>query len=260
MIQIFTTPKNRPDFLEIQIKTLKKYLEEEFIFTVFNNANFESNRGNYNKINEICERYGVPVIDVKKDEAMIGFLEPFETAIGNTIFGGGGEYLNPNVTCAYSLCYGWREIVRANMKTCFLAPDVFLMEPIVLSEYLNENQLCFIPQRRKGVNGEPINYMLNSFFLVDVPNIQDPENINWWCGSVHGTRVDVGGQTHKYLEDNQKLKTLYISDPLFGPFNSQKFTIEGKSVLHYLRGSNWDHQSDSFHQSKTEWVNKILDI
>lgn len=260
MIKIFTTPKTRPDFLEIQIKSLKKYLQEDYEFIVFNNANFDQNKSNYNKINQICEEHKISVTDVTKDQKLIDFLEPFETAIGNTIFGGGGEYLNPNVTCAYSLCYGWREVIKSNMKTCFLAPDVFLMEPVVFSEYLDEYQLCFIPQRRKGAMGEPINYMLNSFFLVDVPNVSEPENINWWCGSVHGTKVDVGGQTHTYLEKYPDINKFEMGDPMFGPFNAQRFTIKDKSVLHYLRGSNWDNQTNEFHNVKTEWVNKVLDI
>jgi len=261
MIKIYTYFHRRPDFADLQIRSLKKYLKEEYELTIFNNAKFDTNKNNYNEINRICDEYGVKVLDVDKDEKLIDFYYQYEKAIGNEIFSGDGSYINPNVAVAYALCYMWDKFMcKEQDKVVFLQHDVFLSEPINFTQSMGNNELLYIPQVRMRDNGEPINYMWNTFFLADVAKIPEPETMNWWCGSVDGTRVDVGGQTYKYLDDHPDVKIKLIPHNEVTEFGSQRMMLGNKSVIHYYRGSNWDNQSEDWHKRKTEWLLKTLDL
>lgn len=261
MIKIYTYFHRRPDFAEIQIKSLKKYLKDEFELTVFNNAKFDIDKRNYNEINRICNELGVKVIDVEKEDAIIAPYLKLEEAIGNRIFSDDGSYINPNVAVAYSLCYIWDKFMcKEQHKVAFLQHDMFLKEPVSFVEYMGDNGLCYIPQSRTREDGSLINYMWNTFFLADVPNLPEPEKINWWCGSVDGIRVDVGGQTYKYLDDHTEVNKLIIPHVTLNEFGSQDIILGDKALIHYYRGSNWDRQTDDWHKRKTEWLLSAVNI
>ncbi len=261
MIKIYTYFHKRPDFADIQIRSLRKYLKEDFELLVFNNAKFDRDTTNYNEINNICNELGVKITDIEKDQAMMNFYLEYEKVIGNKIFSDDGSYLNPNVAVAYSLCYIWEKFMcKENGKVAFLQHDMFLKEPVSFTEYMQDNELCYMPQSRMRENGVPINYMWNTFFLADLSKLPMPETMSWWCGSVDGIHVDVGGQTYKYLDDNPEVKTCIIPHKEFGEFGSQKIELGDKSLIHYYRGSNWDRMSDDWHKRKTEWLLKTLNL
>lgn len=261
MIKIYTYFHRRPDFANIQIRSLKKYLQDPFELTVFNNANFDRDKSNYNEINRICKELDVTVLDIEKEDKIVDFYYKFEEAIGNKIFAEDGSYINPNVAVAYSLCYIWDKFMsKEQHKVAFLQHDMFLKEPISFLEYMKDNGLCYIPQSRKRDDGSLINYMWNTFFLADVPNLPKPETMNWWCGSVDGIRVDVGGQTYKYLDNHPEVKKLIIPHREVNEFGSQDIMLGDKSLIHYYRGSNWDNQSEDWHRRKTAWLLNAVNL
>lgn len=268
MIKIYTYFHKRPDFADIQIRSLRKYLQEDYELTVFNNAKFDADKNNYNEINRICNNYGVIVMDIEKEQSKIDFYQGFEDRLigkiphgGAKIFHDNGQYSSPNVAVAYSLCYIWDKFMaKETGKTVFLQHDMFLMEPINFADYMQDSTLCYIPQSRTREDGTPIHYMWNTFFLADISKLPAPETINWWCGGVDGIPVDVGGQTYKYLEDHPEIKLRKIGFDGFGPFGSQLIKLGDKSLLHYYRGSNWDHRTGDWHDNKTKWLTEILDV
>ncbi len=261
MIKIYTYFHKRPDFADMQIKSLRKYLKEDFELTVFNNAGFDCDKKNYDEINRRCKELQVPVINIDKDEDMINFYLKYETVLGNRIFNEDGSYLNPNVAVAYSLCYMWEKFMcKEKGKVAFLQHDIFLKEPISFTDYMKDSGLCYLPQSRMRTDGTLINYMWNTFFLADLSKLPEPETMNWWCGSVDGICVDVGGQTYKYLDDYPEIKTSIIPHKEIGEFGSQKIELGDKLIIHYYRGSNWDHQSEDWHRRKTKWLLEILNL
>jgi|ERR1700693_325514 len=265
MIKIFTFTFNKIDFIELQYRALQKNLKDEFVFTVFNNSTFGQERasGNYEKINAECHRLGIPVIDIQMDKKMAEDCQIMETAV--TIFNRGGSYTCANVAHAYAFYWAWKSVISKEKDPILILDfDMFLVAPIKLTDYLQNYQMCFVPQ---GI-GLTVDYIHPGFVLFDMSKLPDPESMNWWCGRVEGVPVDVGGHTSLYLAAHPELKTLKLAfqhvqdDPEtdFHPSDYAFLLIEGQPVfLHYYRGSNWNQQPSDYHIKKTEWLKKRLE-
>ncbi len=264
MLKIFTFAHKRPDFIGLQVRSFRQYLQEPFEFVVFNNAAFDQHRGPHDEINRQCDQWGAQVIDVQKEPEIVDWCQAQE--ITGPLFHESGRYSNPNVACAYPLCWAWaRHISKETSPICFLDSDIFLIQPVCISERLQTYDLCYIPQFRVGA----AEYMWNAFFSADLSRLPNPSTLNWWCGRVNDVPVDVGGQTCHYLKDHPELKVLRIhsafipDDPKtnFHPTNYEHIYFDDKLFgLHYRSGSNWNHQPAIYHEKKTRWLLEQLNL
>ena len=197
MLNIFTFAHKRPDFIELQLKSFRKYLQEDFKFWVFNNAAFDIQKDNYRKIEAECTRLGLDHRGILFDQEITDQAPKYNVG---PVFRPNGMYDNANVACAYPLCWAWERILsKMGNPMCIMDSDMFLVEPIKLTDYLKENDLCFVSQAR-----EHVRYAWNGIILANPPQLPVPETLNWWCGQVDGIPVDVGGQTYKYFNDYPK--------------------------------------------------------
>jgi hypothetical protein len=262
MITFFAFTSNRPDFIELQVKSFRKYLQEDFQFVLFNNSKFDRMQ-EYEGIQEMCKRYNVETHDVEKDQDLIDRCNAIEKSC--TVFNNHGSWSNNNCAGNYAACYIWEKfILKETGNICLLHPDVFLDRPITLSDYLKETPLCFIPQTREGLGG---NHMHDALVLADMSRLPDPNQIIWWGSLVNGIATDIGGQTFFYFKNHPDLKITHITpgycqdDPTldFHPSEYEVFSIDGKPIaLHYFRGSNWDRKSEQYHIKKTAWLHQRL--
>jgi len=266
MIKIYTFAHKRPDFIELQFKSFKKNIKEDFEFIVFNNANFDVDRTHYDGINKMCQSLGCQVIDIQKDNELATTLPHSTDPI---LFGHDGAYTNANMACAYPLCYAWQRILsKTDDKICIIDSDMFVTHPIELSPLLDKYQLCFVPQiRHNEINEKVAEYMWNGIVLANLQSLPDKEKINWWCGRVKDIPVDVGGQTTMYLDEHPELKLLHIrvrhipDEPTtnFHPSNYEIIWLEDQqAILHYRSGSNWNNMSPDYHVKKTRWLRHKL--
>ena len=261
MLKIYTFAHKRPDFVELQIKSFNKYLQEPFEFTVFNTANFDvfsraTLDSNYNEIHRICKYYNLACIDVERDQELVNKHQGYEPV---PIFSPNRELGNPCIACAYPLCWGWDNFIsKQNGSILILDSDMFLFQSVTFTDLLNKYQIYYVPQ-----NSDGIEYMWNGIVLADLSNLPDLGMINWFCGNIKGNiPVDVGGQTYRYLETHPDLKKHYIGqenvwdDPEldFHPSDYQTLWLEDRAVLHYRRGSNWLYRDYEYHRNKTIWL------
>lgn len=269
MIHLFTTAYNRPDFIALQVRSFRKFLLDEFTFTVINSAVFDR-PGDSHSIRTACADLGVACIDVQRDNGLVARCEALELRGDSKVFNHAGGYLNANVGAAYPSCWAWENFIgRRRDRICFLHSDVFLAAPIHFGTLLDEHPLCYLPQA-KELNGVTVRYMWDAFILADLAKLPAPESVSLWCGGVHGVPVDVGGQSAHYLTahpDVTKLEMIgrHIAEDLdcttFAPANYEIFSFKGDTdMLHYRSGSNWDHKSDDYHRAKTEWLKARLGL
>ncbi len=255
VIRLFTFAHKRPDFIELQVKSFQKYLRDDFELTVFNNATFDCDTRNYDAINLACKQHGITVVDVIKDDRIMNRCQAQELV---PLFDGNGEYSNPNIACAYPLCWAWEFHIRCQERYIgIIDSDMFLVESIQFTDYSKDHQLCFVPMTRPG----GITYMWNALVLADLSKLPEKWNINWWCGIVGEHSVDVGGQTHFYLQAHPELSVMNIRPERIDDENETGYEflwLEHRRVLHYLRGSNWNGQSDGYHKEKTDWLKGML--
>jgi hypothetical protein len=267
VLKIFTISHTRPDFIDIQMRSFQKYLDESFEFVVLNNAAFNArayDSRNYEEINRQCALSGATVIDVIRDPVVERRCQDQETTC--SIFDSRGRYPNPNVACSYPICWAWeKHISKVVGPVVLLHSDVFLTHSIRLTDTLQEHDICYIPQYRAGA----AEYMWDAFFLADLSRLPQPETLDWWGGKINGVAVDVGGQTSRYLAAHQYLRPLRIHTPFipddpdtnFHPTNyEQLFFNERLFGIHYRSGSNWNNFSAVYHEKKTKWLLEKLNL
>lgn len=256
MIRIYTFSHKRPDFIELQLSSFYRHLKEPFSFTVFNNAAFDIDRTNYDQIASECTRLGIERINIERDPKVSG---PYESLYGiHSVFTPSGKYANANVACAYPLAWAWRAVIsKAPGPVCIMDSDMFLMEPITLSDYLKEHPMVIVPQSRP--NG--VYYAWNGLVMADIPKLPEPETVNWWCGQVSGEGVDVGGLTHHYFKAHPEVTLKTVGPEHHHDIPGQEHEIirlDGKGILHYGAGSNWNKRSVEYHAKKTAWLKERL--
>lgn len=255
MIRIFTFAHRRPDFIPLQVESFEKYLRDDYDLTIFNNAALDRDRARHSEIDKICHDLGVSVVDVSRDPELVARCQKLESV---PLFDHDGEYSNPNIACAYPLCWAWEKIItNSSSPICIIDSDMFLTRSIRFTDYLQNHQLCFVPMTRPT----GITYMWNALVLADLPKLPDARALNWWCGTVGDYSVDVGGQTHFYLKAHPELAIMEI---ISERVDDEKETghellwLGGIPILHYLRGSNWNNQSEEYHRKKTDWLKWML--
>jgi len=263
MVKIYTFSHKRPDFIEIQLNSFKKYLDHEFEFVVFNNAGFDKNKTNYNAIWYICKKHNIKCIDIKLDNELIEHIinKHDEIPFNNNI-----QYTNSGIACAYPLCWAWKHIISpTNDKICIIDSDMFFVAKESIEQLLNQYDIVYKRQEVEGQRG----YMWNGISFINLNTIPNKENLDWWCGKVENIPVDVGGQTFHYLNKYPdlkyfQLKTTYIADDPscdFHPSNYEYFGINNiETILHYRGGSNWDMKPTNYHINKTQWLKNKLGI
>lgn len=257
MIKIFTFAAHRPDFIGLQLHSFRKYLRDDFEFVVFNNARFDNRGASYEAVRQACEREGVRSIDIEKDSAVLDKCQSTESSC--TIFDGLGQYFNANVACAYPLCWAWEHVIsKEQQPIAVFDSDLFMVQPISLLEALRGYDICGIPQHRPSPDGGVIKYLWNAFFMVNLPSIPEPKNLNWYCGQVHGVPVDVGGQTSQYLNAHPEVRVSELLSHHSLAENIDEFYVGGSTLLHYRSGSNWNNMTSDYHQEKTKWLKRRI--
>ena len=247
----------------MQVRSFRKHLGETFTYTIFNNTIYDR-QDMHAEIEHECRKWDVDTHDILKDRALVNRCNATEKSC--SVFNSGGSWTNNNCAGNYAACYVWEKYIcrETDYKICLLHPDVFLTRPIVLSDYLKDNPLAFIPQGRPGLDGS---YMHDAFVLADMARLPDAKDIFWWGSLVNGIATDIGGQTYHYLRAHPDLKYTPIApwyredDPSvdFHPAEYEIFAINDEPIaLHYFRGSNWHHRDPDFHVRKTVWLRKQL--
>lgn len=269
MIKIFVFTSNRPDFIDLQAASFRKYLKDDFEFVVFNNAKL-SGDSSYNEINERCKAVGATSIDVQKDSALINKCQGLETTC--SIFNPHGVYSIANVAHAYALNWAWQNVIsKEKGPIAVFDMDIFLIQPISLIKVLQSHHLCCVYDGKPRSNqGPPIMYMWPTFVIADMAKLPSPETLNWWCGQIENVPVDVGGHTYEYFQAHPELDILNVRrthfiDSINGDFNPanpsnyDEFTLGDSIVLHYRSGSNWNRRNDEYHRRKTEWLKRRIE-
>jgi hypothetical protein len=184
----------------------------------------------------------------------------------------------------------WERVICKEVEPiCLIHSDVFLIEPIRLTDYLKEYELCSVLN-----NWVPdLTGLWEPFLLANPSKLPEPETLIWWPSRVEDQWTDTGGRTHYYLKAHPEVKLLSIDqrgydDDInldFHPARYQLFNPGNKgnadwwknghtstpSVLHYQSGSKWctdmesswnfsKEKSDEYHAKKRDWARKLIGL
>lgn len=263
-ILLMTHAYNRPDFIEIQDKTFKKFLKDDYEFVVFNDAPGEPMA---RAIESTCQSLGLRCIRIPQSIHTKPYLPK-----------GPGEDGNHSCKrCAHVVQYSLDILgVDHDDLVAIIDSDMFLIKPFSIRHYMQDIQLAGVPQSRdNGVSR--VEYFWNGLVFFDMPALPDKKSINFNCGRVEGIGTDVGGYTFYYLQnhphlrrknidglythDIKELKNVFFTQEMIwlidqSPDNIE-FFVHG-TFLHYRGGTNWNGKSPEYHQQKTNILQNFI--
>jgi len=230
-INFITTVVNRPKFVEIQYLLFKKYCTIDFDFYVIDDSHNDSLSIEFYNI---CNKYNINYI--KKESVNQKFTNP-------------GMSNNPNDDCAHAVQWTYDNVIFKNMKddyVLFLDSDMFLIDYFNPIEYMEDYVMCGLEQARKTEN-KTIDYIWNGIMFFNMKKMLEINDYpDFWCGTVYDIPVDVGGQLHFFIKNNnlnwKKTDVLY-PEKIFN--YDVKDIIAGfefhcnKKILHFHAGTNW---------------------
>lgn len=284
-VLIITTAYNRPDFIELQAKTFRKFLKDDFRFVVFNDAREKTMQ---RRIENTCSLWDVECINIPQEI----HDRPYLLRDGNN------DFHNPSVRNCNAVQYALDTLGFAhNGIVAVVDSDLFLVKNFSLKNYLKGYQLAGLHQQ-KSWGGTLIPYLWIGIVFMDMSLLPQKETINFNCGKISGITVDAGGFTHYYLKSHPELKIQYFDQvhsssiscrdcvqarnektcthnrlqlqergfdnhqiaALQAGLHDVEFFIKG-TFFHYRAGTNWNQQSKEYHETKSRLLNLyILDI
>jgi hypothetical protein len=226
-VTFVTLANNRADFLALQLKSFKKFSTASFNFLVLDNAR---EKVYSNQIEAECNKLELKRIKITK-KFRLSFLH-FEYAFKKK------GYKNPNIACSYGMNWFWKyRLSHVNTRyLVFIDSDMFLIGKFNVEDILKNHDIAQIPQYR-GPNLE-VTYPWNGIVIIDLESTIPYAKLDWHPGKAKGFRLDVGGQSYRWLERYRNVMRIK---------NLTAFTIysiekdkSGTETTHVALDGNWN--------------------
>lgn len=258
-ILIITHAFNRPDFIEYQAKTFKKFLKDPYEFVVFNDANSGPIS---EQIREICKKMEIRCVEIPRIIQKGVLWASLRTA--NSI--------------EYSLKHSGFD---HDGIVFIIDSDMFLIKPLHIKEFLGDYDLYGERQSR-----DEIVYLWNGLLFMNMATLPNKRTMSFSPAPIKGKALDTGGHLHYYLTNNPSIKLKTYGDTHINLLPKDKkqllalgfdaitsnFIINYDQAdshcmqfhaddhfLHYRGGGNWMHKEDDYHAKKSEYLFKYLD-
>jgi hypothetical protein len=249
MIKIYTFPDKRPDFILRQKKTLDMFLKDDFEYIIINNGS----------TNELI----MEIEKISKENKITHFF------VENP------NHKDPTIACAYPINQSLNKFIKKEKEaeiSVIIDSDMFFLKHFSISDYLCDNQIAAVKQIRGNVN-----YIWNGIVFINHKNINGIMDLDFGFQSINGELTDVGGNTYFYFKKypNCVLKNILHTSHIHPKNKNLKvfppeilceydfnfcFELYEKSILHYGRGSNWDNMPINYHENKTNFLDKVLNM
>lgn len=241
-VKIYTFPDKRPDFIELQKKSIDNFLKDDYEYIIINNG---SNNESRKEIFDICNNNGIKHIYVENP-----------------------NHSDPNIACAYPINQTLDKYIKVEEEkdiiSVIIDSDMFFISDFSIVDFIGDNEVSAIYQVRGDVN-----YLWNGIVFINNSKVIDIESFDFGYQTINGNPTDVGGNMYFYLKEHPDCKVKYIyhtshikaknnnldslPDEILKIYDdSFCYEIIEKSILHYGRGSNWDNMAPDYHKRKTE--------
>lgn len=191
-VLLITHSYNRPDFIETQCKTFKKFLKDEYEFIVFNDAREPSIR---KQIHAVCQSLDITCIEIPQDihDRPYLFRLPEE------------DFNHSCVRCANVVQYSLNIAgFKHNGIVAIIDSDMFLVKNFSINEYIKNYDIVGIQAPNRSIQ-----HLWNGIVFFNMNTLPNKETINFNCGRINNAPVDVGGYTYYYFEKYPHIKVLY---------------------------------------------------
>ncbi len=204
-ILIIVPVYNRPDFIEYQHKTFKKFLKDEYELVIFYDA---KNSNMAWSIESVCKKYLLRCIRIPQKIHNQPYLERPATGFSSC-------YQTAWVRNSYVVQYALNTVgFDHNDIVAIVDSDIFLVQEFSIHEYMQETDFAAY---FKPCNACPkhdckkLHPKIKSFswpwiglVFLNMPTLPNRKTMNFNCGKLYEKiPVDPGGFVHYYLRDNK---------------------------------------------------------
>lgn len=248
MITILSLFSNRPDFIRPQYESLKKHLNDDFMYVVVNNAYFKDDKAK--EIEQIAM------------EDNLGYIRVRHSA-GKT---------DISAVVADTLNFLWKKFQDTEGILAIFDCDLFFTQPVSFTEMMRGYDMAFCPMYTAGKL-----WPWTGLMLFDMDSMS--KDIDFGFESLNRkTYSDVGSAVNNYIEkhqpriypldrrsildedwavkDNETLYTLGFPEPYSVDIIS---TYQYPFLFHYKTSSNYaKHCTKKYNTQKTKALTKLL--
>jgi hypothetical protein len=213
-MKVITAVVNNPVFIEMQYFTLKKHMQCEYEFIVFNDAKEfpdYSNGGDVQikgMIENMCKELNIKCVNIPNTH----HLRQTDAAI----------------RCADSMNFILQFQKENPDKYLLIDSDMFLVDNFDLSEY--DGYECAVVLQSR--NNYQTHYFWNGIYYFDFKKMKNIDLLNWSCAP----GLDVGGMMQKWLA----LQTKHIPDINEIRHSDKTFHQDGIYYIKHFRSCSWD--------------------
>lgn len=274
-VLLITHSYNRPDFIELQAKTFKAFLQDDYEYAVFNDA---PNHDMENQIKKTCEKLGIKCYRVPQHlHAVPGRGDA------------GCRHMDGIAYALKEIGYNYSGIVT------LIDSDCFLLKKFSIEKYLKGYDIAGELQGRISGTTE-IRYISPILAFMNMKTLPNKQTLSFEGGFINGVACDVGAHTYYFMKNNPSLKPLfftltfipavkrvlncaictniscpdcveYLNDNNFDshtikfiqscPDDNFEFVLNN-TFLHYRCGSNWNNKPQEYHNIKRKALNTLI--
>lgn len=259
---VITHVYNRPDFIELQDKTFREFLQDDYEFVVFNDG--KDRKISY-EIQTICAKLNIRCIPIPQDIHTRPYLPRVP----------GELYDHPCVKCANVVQYSLDTLgFDHDGLVMIIDSDMFLIKDLNVAKYM---QNCDISGHFQ--NRGKIEYLWNGILFFNMNTLPSKKEISFNSGRIEGEPCDVGGYTYYYLKNHPEARTQFLNQvhvethtkeergkfPAFLNLMTEENVPNSEffmdcTFFHYRGDGNRDYKSTEYHSHKTAALHKLIDL
>ena len=200
---IFTTAFNRPDFVDFQDKLFKKFIQDDYEYIVFSDANTKELK---KEMRNVCERLNIKCIDIPQHIHQQPYLPRLP----------GDNLHQPNIRNCNAVQWAWDNYMSKHEGPVLLIDsDMFLIRPFSPRELMNQYDVAFVSWGTVDpVTNIGYDFMWIALICFNMGTLPELNSLCFNCGRLPNTytSIDSGGWTHLYLQKyRNQLNIKYIS-------------------------------------------------
>lgn len=239
-ILILTYSYNRPEFIEWQCNTFKKFLQDDYEIVVFNDA---CDKAICDQIEQMCIKFEITCMRVPQTHA------------------------NNAPSCRHqdAIMYSMQTIgFHYDGIVCMFDSDMFLIKPFSIVNFLRGHDIAAWGQHRP----HDVYYLFPGVVFLDMRMLPNKETMSWIGGTVNGSACDTGGYMHHYLKNNPYIRRRTMNSMIFCNGASEDQiklwipTVESTRWFRSTRKSQWiyddgENKSNSKGTCSTDELSKF---
>lgn len=219
-VLLFTYAYNKPEFIELQYLTFKKFLQDEHELVVFNDAR---DPVLFMGIEQMCKKYNLQCYTIPQEIHAMPFTDK-PAYLTHDLLWIINEYQAPSVrncnVAQYSLDnYGF----ESNDIVALLDSDLFLIKEFSIEKYMKDHVLAgydrIVEHPEKGTD---THYLWIGLIFMNTAIMPNKNMFSLNCAFCNNVLLDSGGQTHYYIKENPTVSVKYFNKLLISRFHCKK--------------------------------------